>query len=121
MVFTPTEIDGRWYSDGGIIDNFPVDPLLGLCDTILGVYASPLRRRSRSDLRTPLAVSMRALEVGMYYNSRRKFHQCDLVICPPELSAYGNFETKHFAEILEIGYHAARARMGDIAGLLADR
>jgi NTE family protein len=118
MIFTPTEIDGRWYSDGGIIDNFPVEPLLGLCRAILGVYASPLRRREQSDLKTPLAVSMRALEVGMYYNSRRKFHHCDLVISPPELSAFGNFDTRHYAEILEIGYRAARERMEEIVPLL---
>ena len=119
LVFTPTEIDGRLFSDGGVIDNFPVDPLFGLCSTILGVYASPLRRRDISELKSTLAVSMRALEVGMYYRSRDKFHQCDLLICPEELSRFGNFETRHYAEIMEIGYRAARARMGEILGLLA--
>jgi NTE family protein len=118
LIFTPTEIDGRWYSDGGIIDNFPVDPLLGLCDSILGVYASPLRPVDRADLKSSLAVSMRALEVGMYYNSRRKFHQCDLLICPGELSGYGNFDTRYYAEILDIGYRAARERMHEIVCLV---
>ena len=114
MIFTPTEIDGRLYSDGGIIDNFPVEPLLGLCDAILGVYASPLRTVGRSDLRSSLAVSFRAFEVGMYYTSRRKFHHCDLVLCPEGLSRFGPFDAKRHAEILEIGYQAARERMDDI-------
>ena len=118
LVFTPTEIDGRWFSDGGIVDNFPVDPLFGLCRTIFGVYASPLRRREQSELRTSLAVGMRALEVGMYYRSRDRFHQCDLLICPKELSGFGNFDTRHYAEILDIGYRATRARLAEIAGLL---
>ena len=118
LVFTPTEIDGRWYSDGGIVDNFPVDPLFGLCQTILGVYASPLRSREQSELRSSLAVGMRALEVGMYYRSRDKFHQCDLLICPEELSGFGNFDTRHYAQILDIGYRAARARMDEIVRLL---
>jgi NTE family protein len=117
LVFTPTEFGGRWFSDGGIIDNFPVDPLFGLCETILGVYASPLLRREQSELKSSLAVGMRALEVGMYYRSRDRFHQCDLVICPPELARYGHFDTKHYADILEIGYRAARERMSEIAGL----
>lgn len=121
MIFTPTEIDGRWYSDGGILDNFPVDPLDGLCATILGSYASPLRTVDRADLKNSLAVSMRALEVGMYYNSRRNFHRCDLLLCPEELAGYGNFDTRHYAEILDIGYRTTRARMDEIVRLVGTR
>jgi NTE family protein len=108
LVFTPTEIDGRWYSDGGIIDNFPVEPLIGHCDAILGVYASPLRTIREADLRNSLSVSQRAFEIGMYYNSKRKFHQCDLVLCPPELSRFGAFDTKHLDEIMQVGYRSAQ-------------
>lgn len=111
LVFTPTEIDGHWYSDGGITNNFPVEPLLGHCNVILGVYVSPLRRIDDRTLKNSLAVSQRAFEIGMYYASKRKFHQCDLVICPPELSRYGTFDTKHLAEAMEIGYRAAREQM----------
>ena len=61
---------------------------------------------------------MRALEVGMYYNSRRKFHHCDLLICPEELANYGPFDTRHYSEILEIGYRAALERMHEIVCLV---
>ena len=118
-IFTPTEIDGRWYSDGGILDNFPVHPLSGLCEKILGVYASPLRIIDQTDLKSSIAVSMRAIELGMFSSSKRKFHRCDLVICPDALTGYGNFETRHYPEILEIGYRAARARMDAIRQLLS--
>jgi len=96
-----------------------VDPLLGLCDVLLGVYASPLPRRERSQLRSSLAVSMRALEVGMYFNSRRRFHRCGLVVCPEALAAHGNFQTRCYPEILDIGYRAARQRMPEILRLLS--
>ena len=119
LVFTPTEIDGHWYSDGGITNNFPVEPLLGLCDVILGVYASPLRRIDEKDLGSSLAVSTRALEVGMFNKSELKFELCDLVLCPEELSRFGNFDSKHFADILETGYRAARARMPEILDLVS--
>lgn len=114
LVFTPTEIDGHWYSDGGIINNFPVEPLIGHCNTIIGVYASPLRPIDESNLQNSLAVSQRAFEIGMYYSSKRKFHQCDLLLCPAELSRFGTFDTKHFAEILQIGYRAAQDQMETI-------
>ncbi len=117
LVFAPTEIDGHWYSDGGITNNFPTEPLVGHCDFIVGVYASPLRSIEAGTLKSSLAVSQRALEIGMYYNSQHKFHQCDVLVLPAELSRYGTFDTKHFAEIMEVGYRAARDRMEAILQL----
>ncbi len=117
-VFTPTEIDGRWYSDGGILNNFPVEPLKGLCDVILGVYASPLKAVDQSDLKGLLAVAHRAMEVASYFSSKSKFHECDVLICPEGLNEYTALDTRHVREIYEIGYRAAREHMDCLAGAL---
>jgi NTE family protein len=121
MVFTPTEIDEQWFSDGGIINNFPVEPLRVHCDAIVGVYASPLRTAAKADLKSSFSVSYRAFEVGMYFNSRRKFHDCDILICPPELSRFGTFDSKHLEEIYQVGYEAARSRMDEIREAVAGK
>ncbi len=118
LVFTPTPQSGRLFVDGGVLDNFPVEPLLGQCDVILGVYASPLRVVVAGEFGTSLAVTQRALELGRYDASRRKFVQAALVICPPELLRYGTFDIKRHREITEIGYRAAGERMADIRRLL---
>lgn len=113
VVFTPAHFDGRYFSDGGILNNFPIEPLKVLCDAIIGVYASPLRSPDQTELRSTLAVSQRAFEVGMYLNSKPKFRECDMLLCPPELSTYGTF-TKDVREVFEVGYEATLARMGAI-------
>jgi len=118
FVFTPTEIDGRLYADGGILDNFPVDPVTDLCDLRIGAYASPLRDVDRKSLGSTLSVSQRSFEIGMHSASRQRFGLCDLVISPPELARFTPFETKAMRECLEIGYRAARARMPEIRELL---
>ena len=118
LVFTPTEVGGRLFADGGILDNFPVDPLLGLCDVILGVYASPLRAVEGPELGTALAVSQRAFEIGMFHNSRRKFHHCDLVISPPALSGYPALALKQRGELVDLGYEATVERISEIRRLL---
>lgn len=121
LVFTPTEIEGHWYSDGGITNNFPIEPLLGHCNSILGVYASPLRFMYEPSLQSSFAVAQRAFEIGSYYSSKGKFHQCDLLLCPAELSEYSTLDTKNFETIMEIGYRATREHMDAIVGLVEGR
>ncbi|MBZ0114097.1 MAG: patatin-like phospholipase family protein [Thermoanaerobaculia bacterium] len=114
LVFTPTQIGDRWFCDGGIINNFPVEPLASLCDVILGVYVSPLLAIDASELKSSLDVTQRAFEVGMHSVSRPKFHRCDVLICPPELGQYRIFETKDLDEICDIGYRAVLSRADEI-------
>jgi NTE family protein len=118
MVFTPTQVDGRWYVDGGVINNFPIEPLRGRCDVVVGHYASPLRNARPTDLSGVLAVSERALEVGMHFASKHKFHECDVMLRCPQLAEYGLFDTKHHREIFEAGRQAALAAMDSIHGAL---
>jgi len=114
MVFTPTEIDGRWYVDGGVLNNFPVEPLRGRCDVVLGHYASPLRSVKNSDISGVLALSERALEVGMHFASKQKFHECDVMLRCPELSEYSMFDTRHHDEIFALGKRTTLAAIDSI-------
>jgi len=50
-----------------------------------------------------------------------QFHECDVMLCPPELSRFGVFDTKNHNEIFEIGYQAARSRLGEIERALDAR
>jgi NTE family protein len=43
-IFTPVEIDGVHYFDGGTMNNFPVEPLTGRCDWLYGSYVSVRKR-----------------------------------------------------------------------------
>jgi NTE family protein len=117
LVFTPTPQTGKLFVDGGVLDNFPVEPLAGGCELILGVYASPLREVAVGSFGNSLAVTQRALEISRFDAARRKFPQAAMVICPPELGRYGTFDIKRHPEIAEIGYRAACLRMPEIRRL----
>lgn len=118
MVYAPIQISGRWYGDGGIVDNFPAHLLEGRCDVIIGVYASPIRRVRRRDLSNTLSILDRALEVGILMNSRASFPLCNIVIQPRALTRYGMFDTQHLPEIEAVGYRAAREQLPHILRLL---
>jgi len=118
MLFTPTPLDGTLYADGGILDNFPTRPLAGRCRVTLGVYASPLHRVEAKSLDNSLAVTQRAVEIGMYLASSRRFRHVDLLLCPQELDGFSTLDPKRHREILDIGYRAARERIAEIAALV---
>lgn len=119
MVFSPTEIDGRWYADGGIVDNFPVRLLDGRCDLLLGVHVSPVRSVKPEELGNSLAVLERALEVGMFARVREDFGRCATVIRPPGMIHFGMFEKRRFDEIEAAGYDATVAQWPEIERALA--
>ena len=81
-VFTPTEINGKFYIDGGTINNFPVEPLKKDCDKIIGVYVNPLKKISIKDLKHSYSVVERAYKIKVASESMSKFSDCDLVINP---------------------------------------
>lgn len=121
MVYSPTEIDGRWYGDGGIIDNFPVRLLRRQCDVVLGVHVSPMREMQIEELGSSLAVLERALEVGMFSRSQEHFALCDLMVLPRQLVHYGMFDTKHLTDIEATGYEATLPHLAEIKRLVGRR
>jgi NTE family protein len=114
LIFTPVPIDGHLYVDGGVLDNFPIEPLLGLCDATLGVYVSPLDEQPRSSFSTSFAVAQRAFDLGMHAAARRTFHRADYVLIPEALRGRSRFDAKHHKEYVEIGYEAAVERIPQI-------
>jgi len=115
-IISPYEIDGRLYSDGGIINHFPTDILQGRCDNLIGIYVSPIQKIDAGDLRTIRSVTTRAYDLLSANTNMQKFTLCDWVIAPDELAMYSTFETNKFKmdEIFNIGYEAARKSHGEL-------
>jgi NTE family protein len=107
VVLSPLLIDGTLYADGGITNNFPVEPLKAHCDKILGSYVSPLKKIKPSDLNSSISVLDRAFSIGMVSMSEQKFQFCDLLFIPPTLNKFATFSKSNIDEIYLIGYSEA--------------
>lgn len=105
-VLSPYEINGKMYSDGGILNHFPTNLLEGRCDSIIGVYVSPIQNIEKTDLKTIKSVTSRAFDLLYAHGNYQKFNLCDWVIEPKELANYSTFETnKNKMDIIfELGY-----------------
>ena len=63
-IISPFEIDGEPFSDGGILNHFPTDVLQGQCETIIGIYVSPIQKIEAKDLN-----SIRSVTTCLLYTS----------------------------------------------------
>ncbi|RTY65521.1 patatin [Flavobacterium sp. GSP27] len=109
-ILSPYEIKGSIYSDGGILNHFPTDILQGQCDTLIGVYVSPIQKIDAKDLNTIKAVTTRAFDILSANSNMHKFNICDWIIEPKDLCLYSTFETNRIKmdAVFNIGYEAAK-------------
>ncbi len=106
-LFSPVKIDDVIYADGGILDNFPTAPMLDICETLIGVYASPLDRIEPNDLKHSVNVLERAIRINYSKRSSAKFRYCALMFNPNRLVNYGLLDIGKIDEIYQIGYESA--------------
>ncbi len=116
-VFTPTEINGSFYIDGGTLNNFPVEPLKKDCDKIIGVYVNPLKKISIKDLKHSYTVVERAFKIKSASESMLKFLDCDLVIYPEDLINFGTFGMNNIDAIFDLGYITTKKILEEKASL----
>ena len=105
IVFSPVEIDGIHYVDGGVLRNLPAWIIREKCETLIGINVSPLRtfeyRKSFLD------IGMRTYNLMAKANQQQDMDICDHVIITPELIHYQVFTLKDIHKAYLSGYAAA--------------
>lgn len=119
LVFSPMIIDEQVYSDGGIVNHFPVSVIEDDCEKIIGVYVSPIRKIEPEELSSIKDVVLRAFTLQGSGAELEKLSQCDVQIYPQALLNYNTFATdeKSLREIFQIGYDAAKEQHNSIIEL----
>lgn len=117
-VFSPMEINGSMYSDGGILNNFPVEPLKKDCDIILGSFVNPVEVIEKSEINTSLKLLYRIYHIGLDASNIQKFELCNYVFSPPEINKIGVLDAKHLDKAFKIGYEYAKSEKDKILASL---
>jgi NTE family protein len=106
VVFDPIVVNGSFFVDGGVLNNFPAEVLTGKCDKIIGSHCNPVDDAFRmGNFRTMLERTF-LLTINANAYSRRKF--CDVFIEPPLLKTFKVFDIARAEEIYQIGYDYAK-------------
>ncbi|MFN3555034.1 MAG: patatin-like phospholipase family protein [Bacteroidales bacterium] len=105
VIFPPVEIDGEEFTDGGVINNFPVEALQDICDKIIGVSVNPLGERKNLDSLKKIAE--RTFQLTIRSHTLERKDKCDLFIEPEGLDDYGLLDLSSAHEIFDLGYESA--------------
>lgn len=110
VVFPPVEIDGQQYLDGGIVNNFPVEPLKDICKTIIGINVNPLGKEY--DIKNLKTIAIRSFHLSMRNHAESRKDLCDIYIEPDKVQEYGILDLKHAREVFDIGYQKTMEVLG---------
>jgi len=120
IVFSPVTMNNEVHSDGGAMDNFPVDPLLDICDLVVGVNLLPQLEVGPKSLNSFMGVMGRIFDLSILANTGPNIAKCDVVISPIKLHKYRIFDFGKVEELIEIGYDSAMHSMDIIKDYIAN-
>ena len=107
IAFQPVVYQGIELLDGGILNNLPIEPLLGKCDAIIGVHVNSIDRTvDHVHTKDIIDRSFHLMEATAV---RHKVDQFDLFIDPPAMSRFGMFDIASADEIFQVGYEYAQS------------
>jgi NTE family protein len=105
LVFQPVAYQDTLFIDGGVMDNFPVEPILHQCQMRIGVDVNAIQK-DISEIHMNDIID-RSFHLALNAALRHKQHQCDVFIQPPGMSRFSLFDVGKSDEIFEAGYRYA--------------
>ncbi len=102
VLFKPLPHNDMLLVDGGLINNLPVEPLMGKCDVIVGIHSNPVGLNDQ--LGSMRKVMERCFHLAVRNTIETRRAACDLFIEPSKLSGFRVFDVSKAEQIFEIGY-----------------
>jgi NTE family protein len=106
-VFSPIEYNGALHADGGIMNNFPSEPLLSKVEFIIGSNVSVVSKLEKKHLNNSFQLTSRVTGLMIYAINREKINNCNLIIEPQELEHIGILDRRGIEKAYAIGYETA--------------
>lgn len=111
VLFEPVVIGNIPYIDGGVMNNMPVEPLLGRCEMLIGAYINPTG--SIPELKGIMHIAERAFHLAIDNEIRNKQSLFNLYIEPAEIIGFDLFNLRRAPELFRLGYEKTRQLLRD--------
>ena len=120
VVFEPVVMGKKMLVDGGVLNNFPVEPLEKSCDIIIGSHvnkmADELNAHSLSGTKN---IIDRCFHLAVSNSVYTKVNKCNVFIESP-LQMFDMYDVKQADKIFEIGYNTALKHRDKLIDLTKD-
>ena len=103
FMFPTVKREKSVYYDGGILDNLPVQPLIGQCKFLIGVHMNALDQITPDEL-TPAKVLDRVTHLAIGRTVSQNAQKCDLFLEPPAMLQFSMFGKKDVNDIYKYSY-----------------
>lgn len=112
LVFAPVRIGNFLYSDGGVLNNMPVEPLLDKGYRIIG--SNVVSPGLNMHINGIISVGMRSFELIAYKGIEDKVRACDVCFTYEGLEKFNVFKFTSADQIVELGYREAKKQMDGV-------
>lgn len=102
FIFEPIKHEETIFVDGGVVNNFPVEPIVERCEQLVGIHVNGFHQKVQSIKK--LDVVERSLNLLVANSVYPKADKCTIFIEPPELDKYPLFSMKHAEALYKAGY-----------------
>lgn len=111
-VFSPVQIGGVPFGDGGLYNNLPVEPLADRKGEIIAIHVNPV---SPFEGQASFAkIVDRSIHLSFQKTVKASADGCRLFIEPPGLSQFGMFDVQKLNDIYETGYQYTKALLNTV-------
>lgn len=116
LLYEPIAHEDTFLVDGGVLNNFPVEPLLGHTERILGIHVNSLSKKPE-ELHFKDMLD-RSFHFALSTSVNSKKHHCDLFLEPPDMSRFGMFDLRSAKRIYEFSYAYASENVDALVRLM---
>lgn len=116
VLFEPVYHKKKYYVDGSVLNNFPIEPLLNICDKIIGINVNSIANETQQ-IATKNVLD-RSFHLASNNANQHKFTQCNLYIEPPKMSKFGIFDLDKIDVIYNYGYQYGLSLEAEIKELI---
>lgn len=112
LLYNSITINNNKYVDGGLLNNFPVEPLLTSTRKIIGVNLCP--HEVRCEIVGWRNVAIRCVQLAIWNTVKSRLCKCDVALEIEDSFKYGMFDLKKSEDLYNIGYDTTMEAMESI-------